>query len=54
MASLTLEECTAHRTLIFMRGSPGDEVDSESKVKGHEFVTYADADLAGEIGSRKQ
>jgi hypothetical protein len=22
-------------------------------VKGHEFVTYADADLAGDIGSRK-
>jgi hypothetical protein len=36
-----------------MRAQPGDEVDSESQVKGHEFVTYADADLAGDIGSRK-
>ena len=38
---------------VFMRAQPGDEVDSESQVKGHEFVTYADADLAGDIGSRK-
>ena len=38
---------------VFMRGWPGDEVNSESQVNGHEFVTYADADLAGDIGSRK-
>ncbi len=38
---------------IFMRALPGDEVDAESEAKGHEFVTYADADLAGDLDSRK-
>ena len=36
-----------------MSAHPGDEVDSESSVNGHEFVTYADADLAGDVGTRK-
>ena len=38
---------------VFMSAHPGDEVDSESSVNGQEFVTYADADLAGDIGTRK-
>ncbi len=36
-----------------MRGKPGDKIDSESPVNGHEFVTYTDADLAGDVGTRK-
>ena len=31
---------------IFMRVLPGNEVDAESQVKGHEFVTYEDAEGA--------
>ena len=36
-----------------MRGLPGDEVDAESQVKRHEFVTNADADLGCYSKTRK-
>ena len=38
---------------VFMRGEPGDKIDFESQVNEHEFVTNADADLAGDVGTRK-
>ena len=30
---------------VFMSAHPGDEIDSESPVNGHEFLTYAYADF---------
>ena len=38
---------------VFMRGEPGDKIDSESQVNEHMFLSYADADLAGNVGTRK-
>ena len=53
MASLTPEGCTAHRGHIFMRRRLGEVDEDSTVVNGHEFTTYADADLAGDIGTRK-
>jgi len=36
-----------------MRGRLGEVDEDSTVVNGHEFTTYADADLAGDIGTRK-
>jgi hypothetical protein len=38
---------------IFMRGRLGEVDEDSTVVNGREFTTYADADLAGDIGTRK-